>query len=137
MGQFSWISQDTEEPIYESDSRNEAGIIQVVTMLDNKGNKWVEKDYRGYGEFGGKDFFELVAEMNGLKQSNSRMLRDVGIDLVCSGKQYFSPNLYLQAHLDGVDCAWKNEVPQDDPNQGWYQEKEDVDEDWDYSDDDE
>ena len=34
-----------------------------------------EKDYEGYGEFGGKDIYELIAEMNGKKT------REEGIDL--------------------------------------------------------
>jgi hypothetical protein len=36
-----------------------------VQMLDNKGNVWTEDNYEGYGRFGGKDFYELLAEMNG------------------------------------------------------------------------
>ena len=35
-------------------------------MKDNQGNLWKEDNYEGYGVFGGKDFYELMAEMNGL-----------------------------------------------------------------------
>ena len=40
------------------------------------GQVWKEEDYFGYGEFGGKDFYELLAEINGLESD-----RGVGIDL--------------------------------------------------------
>jgi len=45
-------------------------------MFDDKGNKWREDNYAGYGEFGGKDYYELLAEMNGLDSD-----RQFGIDL--------------------------------------------------------
>jgi hypothetical protein len=35
-------------------------------MIDDKGNVWSEDHYDGYGTFGGKDFYELLAEMNGM-----------------------------------------------------------------------
>ena len=69
MGQFSWITQDT--------GRSISSITPFqVTMTDNKGNKWTENDYEGYGEFGGKDYFSLLSEMNGGNGD-----RDHGIDL--------------------------------------------------------
>jgi hypothetical protein len=34
-------------------------------MMDDKGNVWTEDNYEGYGEFDGKDYYELLAEMNG------------------------------------------------------------------------
>ena len=45
-------------------------------MYDDKGNVWKEDNYEGYGEFGGKDYYELVAEMNGLISN-----RQAGIDI--------------------------------------------------------
>ena len=35
-----------------------------VYMLDNKNNKYLERAYQGYAEFGGKNFFVLLYEMN-------------------------------------------------------------------------
>lgn len=35
-----------------------------VYMIDNKNNKYIERAYQGYCEFGGKDFFVLTYEMN-------------------------------------------------------------------------
>ncbi|GIV35351.1 MAG: hypothetical protein KatS3mg031_2886 [Chitinophagales bacterium] len=45
-------------------------------MLSPDGRKWKEDRYEGYGVFGGKDIYELIAELNGKKT------RSEGIDLV-------------------------------------------------------
>ena len=34
-------------------------------MTDDKGNRWEESNYDGYGVFGGKDYYALLDEMNG------------------------------------------------------------------------
>ena len=64
MGYFSWKTQDTGRSISNIDSCR--GSFPI-TMIDNKGNRFHEENYEGYGVFGGKDFFELLAEMNDLK----------------------------------------------------------------------
>ena len=63
MGFFSWRTQDTDKSI-----ANNYSIRKVfkVDMIDNKGNVWTENNYEGYGLFGGKDYYELLAEMNGV-----------------------------------------------------------------------
>ena len=58
MGQFSWFTMDTHRRIVN-------GEEHTVYLVDDKGNKWKEERYEGYGVFGGKDFYELLAEMNG------------------------------------------------------------------------
>jgi len=40
-------------------------------MIDNKGNVWTETQYDGYGVFGGKDYYELLAEMNGFTSDST------------------------------------------------------------------
>ena len=57
MGQFSWHCQDTGERII-------AGEKKTIYMTDDKGHVWKEECYKGYGIFGGKDFYELLAEIN-------------------------------------------------------------------------
>lgn len=59
MGMFSWFTQDTNHRIIN-------GQRHKVIMTDDKGNQYIEDCYEGYGEFGGKDYYELLAEMNGL-----------------------------------------------------------------------
>jgi len=84
-------------------------------MHDHTGHTWKEENYRGYGVFGGKDFFELLAEMNGLET------RDDGIKLFFSNppKAFLSPNL---TELP----AWKyeNRSPVDCSEQGYFYDEE-------------
>lgn len=105
MGMFSWITQDTKRSICTQCSSRDTF---KVYMLDNKGNKWTEESYEGYGVFGGKDYFELLAEMNGL------ITREEGIKLQYSDNTFISPNL-----VESDVHKWTNEVPEDCPDQGF------------------
>ena len=58
MGMFSWYTQDKKHRI-------RVGVDFRVVMTDDKVNQFVENCYEGYGVFGGKDYYELLAEMNG------------------------------------------------------------------------
>ena len=82
MGFFSWKTQDTDRSISNNYSIRPTF---TVVMLDDKGNKWYEQSYEGYGVFGGKDYYELLAEMNGLTGDNVEDLRMAGIDLAFGG----------------------------------------------------
>lgn len=62
MGFFSWMTQDTDKSIANQYSTR---ATFPVDMMDDKGNVWHEPKYEGYGVFGGKDYYELLAEMNG------------------------------------------------------------------------
>ena len=62
MGFFSWKTMDTDTSIPSQYSNRKTFRVQ---MMDNKGNVFTEDSYEGYGVFGGKDFYELLAEMNG------------------------------------------------------------------------
>jgi hypothetical protein len=64
MGFFSWHTSNTNKSI-----ANVHGSKNTITvaMVDDKNNVWIERAYDGYGEFGGKDFYELLAQMNGGK----------------------------------------------------------------------
>lgn len=109
MGQFSWITQDTNKSISSTNPR-------PVTMQDNKGNKWTELDYEGYGVFNGKDFYQLLAEMNNMEGLTGNLEHDrcLGIDLYFSEKPFISPNLNNNPNIE-----WINRTPLDCPNQGW------------------
>ena len=63
MGFFSWKTLDTDKSISNAYSSKKTF---TVYMHDDKGNRWREDDYQGYGVFGGKDYYELLAEMNGV-----------------------------------------------------------------------
>jgi hypothetical protein len=114
MGQFSWITQDTKEAIRESYGCDDADETTAY-LHDNKGNVWGETRYEGYGVFGGKDFYSLVAEMNGYEDLvDEDEKRDKGIDIAHGKDPYISPNL-----TRCVDWEWINRAPEMDPNQGW------------------
>jgi len=78
MGFFSWKTQDTDVSIANQHSTRDTF---TVVMLDDKGNKWYEQNYDGYGVFGGKDYYELLAEMNGLTGDDTEGMRMRGIEL--------------------------------------------------------
>ncbi len=113
MGFFSWKTMDTDESISNCYSHK---LPFTVFMLDDKGNKYREDEYEGYGIFGGKDFFELLAEMNGGEG------RDQGIALRFSNKEYKSPNLFRSE-----SCEWIDEEPEDCDYQGFFYEDEEDD----------
>ncbi len=98
MGFFSWQTQDTNKSI--SNKWTSRGALKV-TMLDDKGNAWFEEEYEGYGMFGGKDFHELLAEMNGITsdlegQEYMEFMRSEGIKLFYKNEKIKSPNLVEQ-----------------------------------------
>ena len=93
MGFFSWKTQDTNRSIANHYSTRSTF---PVYMIDDKGNVYYEPDYEGYGRFGGKDYYELLAEMNGLTSDDPDRLRNKGIDLA------FSEGNGSGCHTDGV-----------------------------------
>ena len=106
MGFFSWKTQDTDRSICNNSGDKETF---TVYMVDNDNNVWTESDYDGYGEFGGKDFYELLAEMNGLTT------REEGISLRYSDKPFLSPNLY-----EYPSRSWEDSKPEDCEYQGYF-----------------
>ena len=109
MGFFSWKTQDTNRSICNKYSGRRPF---PVVMIDNNNNQWKEYNYEGYGEFGGKDFYELLAEMNG------KTTRDEGIDLAFSEKPFISPNLIEEKNSD--TWKWVNYEPESCEYQGFF-----------------
>jgi hypothetical protein len=64
MGFNSWLTSDTNRSIPNVYSNKEQFKVH---MMDKEGNIWIEDTYEGYGDLGGKNYFELLAEMNGGK----------------------------------------------------------------------
>jgi len=108
MGFFSWNTQDTDRSIA---NRYSCRPTFTIFMHDHLGHTWKEENYEGYGDFGGKDFYELLAEMNGLET------RDEGIALFFSSppRAFLSPNLT-------ENPAWKyeNGSPDACEDQGYF-----------------
>jgi hypothetical protein len=131
-GQFSWMTQDTGEQI---GSEKENRI--TVYMYDNEGNQWKEDKYDGYGEFGGMDYYELLAKMNGYSEEDLeevkgpfKEMRQLGIDLAFGklktkdkGRKVLFPAL-----VEDPRYNWKRhnftQEPESDPNQSWYVESD-------------
>ena len=94
----------------------------IITMIDNKGNKWEESEsfYQGYGVFGGKDIFQLLAEMNSVEDltGNPELDREKGIDLFYSNKKnIIYPNLLVGE--ENSNAVWANKKLELCPNQGF------------------
>jgi hypothetical protein len=137
MGFFSWNTQDTDKSIANQYSNRKTFRVQ---MMDNKGNVWTEDDYEGYGRFGGKDYYELLAEMNGFTSDKigevyTDEARGFGIDIAFKGNGsgvgtdgVYYPNLVEQA--DG----WVYEMggPDSCDFQGYFYDEEDFDGEDDY-----
>jgi len=119
-GQFSWMTHDTNDQI----GSEKLNTIDVY-MYDNEGNKWKETRYDGYGNFGGQDYYDLVATMNGYDAD-----RQKGIDLAfgkLKTKDKKRKTLF-PALVTDPRYNWKRhdftEEAESDPNQSWYQEEE-------------
>ena len=143
MGFFSWKTQDTDRSIPSHYSNRKTFSVQ---MMDNKGNVWTENEYEGYGVFGGKDFYELLAEMNGFVSQKgltyevdgeaytdeargfgiSLAFKDNGSGIATKGVYY--PNLVEQAK------GWVYEMggPDNCEYQGYFYDEEDLDGEDDY-----
>lgn len=129
VGYFSFNTSDTGRSI--ANSASTLDTFKVI-MKDNDGNSWTELDYDGYGEFGGKDFYELLAEMNG------QSTRDEGIELIFAegnhsgcllnalSRGVVAPILVEDDSLDFDDV----EPPENCEYQGFFYEDEDDYDDW-------
>ena len=61
MGFFSWKTSDTNTSI--SNAHSTKPTFPVYMILPD-GRYYLETDYEGYGEFGGRDYYGVVAELN-------------------------------------------------------------------------
>ena len=90
MGFFSWMTADTNESI--SNAYSDRGTFTVY-LLASDGRKFREDNYDGYGIFGGKDAYQLLAEMNSPDECNDDEDSDrgVGIELAFGTGPVFFP----------------------------------------------
>jgi len=102
MGYFSWITQDTNRSIANCNSSRKPFS---VTMTDDKGNKWEENHYEGYGIFGGKDYYQLVAEMNGFETRSEGISVYLGIRGI---RNRITNQMFLSSNVDFFN--WGNEL---------------------------
>ena len=136
MGFFSWKTNDTDKSIANIHSGYD---VVSVYLVDNNNKMYKEDSYAGYGEFGGKDFYVLLAEMNGLPPERSNgilldaddnwiefaygdpMIKMTGkaVDketiLKAREKSVIYPNL-----VENPLWEWKNEKPERCEYQGYF-----------------
>jgi hypothetical protein len=141
MGFFSWNTQDTDKSIANNYSNRNTFRVQ---MIDNKGNVWTESDYEGYGRFGGKDYYELLAEMNGVVERDKVQLqgeaytdymRGKGIELAFkdNGSGVATEGVYYPNLVEKAD-GWVYEMggPDSCDFQGYFYDDEDYEGEDDY-----
>ena len=110
MGVFSFMTTDTRESV-PNKWQNDRPTFTVY-MKDDKGNLWKESAYEGYGNFGGKDIYELLAEMNGFEG------RDKGIEIFFKPIQRMKyPNL-----VRNKSKKWEDKLLLDCSYQGHFYE---------------
>ena len=103
MGFFSWMTQDTNRSIANHYSPEP---VFTVYMMDDKGNSWREDNYEGYGEFDGKDYYELLDEMNGGSGERDRGIElDLGLPTI--------RNVHTGEVLDKTWGNWADEIIRD------------------------
>lgn len=123
MGFFSWITSDTHKGVRNRYS--EEGALPVYVYCPD-GTKIFEPNYEGYGVFGGRDIYALVAEWNApeLCCGDDEKDREIGIDLAC----YDSDNWKLKYPIkiaESSDFTYEELEPCiGDPNQGLYEEED-------------
>jgi len=125
MGFFSWRTSDTRESIPADGSGRPTFQVHMITK---DGRTFTEPKYEGYGVFGGKDIFELIAELNG-KQG-----REAGIGLVYeenpSGdfEAAARRGVALPKLVRDIERKWENvPYPEDCEYQGWFYPGDDED----------
>jgi hypothetical protein len=124
MGFFSWHTSDTKKSIANKYSGRK---MFAVYMITENGMVFTETDYEGYGVFGGKDIYELIAEMNKLPFKNKDEARSKPIDLLFETHITNGERTYKQGHdKDARFFNWEtplNEEGGKTPNQligeGW------------------
>lgn len=126
MGQFSWLDCKTGEQILDDVERE----VYVLVPQEFGGGHIVEHCYDGYGRFGGRDMYALVANWNAPEKciGDDEADRHIGIDIACYNEQNAALRYPIKITHDPdavyEDCVYSH----NDPNQGW---RMDDDDEWD------
>ena len=145
MGLFSWNTCDTNRSI--SCEESDRGTFKVH-MITPDGRVFTEENYEGYGEFGGKDFYELLSELNGCGSE-----REDGIDLcfLNNGSGDNTPGVIYPKFVEDLrgdvkslynslpnptSCEFQGFFYQNEDEDDWGYDEDEKDE-WDYEEEDE
>ena len=117
MGQFSWLDCKTKEQVVDNKLRD----VYVLVPKEFGGGHLLERRYNGYGIFGGRDIYALVAEWNRpeLCIGNEDKDREVGINIACYDKDNAKLKYPIKITHD-ANAVYEECGPSlSDPNQGW------------------
>jgi hypothetical protein len=73
MGFISFKTCDTNRSIANSYSSRKTFKVHLITP---DGRVFTEKDYQGYCQFGGKNYYDLLAELNGVDSHGCICIND-------------------------------------------------------------
>jgi len=111
MGFFSWYTQDTNKSIANKYSSRPTFTVYMVNPLDL--NEYYKEDnYNGYGEFGGKDYYELLAEINDLGSDRIK-----GIELAFDNTKNIEYPILVERLENAINITGK---PKNCENQGFF-----------------
>lgn len=125
MGCFSWFTQD------KSHTRIVIGSVKkpiyMIGEVDGRRVTYTESEhYDGYGNFGGKDYYEFMAEMNGKTLVDfdgadpKDQLRSAGINMAFDGDPYGMSIKWKHPTLTLVAGDYHDgDAPESDPDQGF------------------
>lgn len=135
MGQFSWLDCKTGEQVLDDVRRD----VYLLVPREFGGGHIKEECYDGYGRFGGRDAYGLVAQWNCPEKciGDDEADRYVGIDIACYDEQNEGLQYPIKITHD-PDAVYEDCKPSpSDPNQGWlchddedFYEDEEDEEDW-------
>ena len=111
MGFFSWKTADTKKSI--SNMYSSRGTKTVYLLRPNGKEPIIETQYEGYGEFGGVDAYEWLAE-NNIEDSILKMAEKLGMDKRMLGI-YMDSSYYIDTR-SGKKYAYKLSELFDDLN---------------------
>lgn len=86
MGFHSFKTHDTNRSIPNKHSSRKCLTVHMVNPIN--GRVYIDTNYSGYGVFGGKDYYILLAQMNGLEPEidGPHTMRDLGLRLFFNPK---------------------------------------------------
>ena len=102
MGFFSWKTSDTNKSITNKYTDKGALKVYMLTPTD----KYYEDNYEGYGEFGGKDYYELVYELNKNKWNGADDVENRSKGIWIAFEKKYEGTLVLPKFAENKGKSW-------------------------------
>ena len=117
MGQFSWLDCKSGEQVLDDVERD----VYLLVPREFGGGHIKETCYDGYGHFGGRDAYALVAQWNrpDICVGEDEADRYIGIKIACYDEQNASLRYPIKITHDPNAVYEDCEPSPGDPNQGW------------------